>query len=246
MAKADYDAARAARQIDALVNRSKVRLYSHSPNDVLVQIALPLILILAICTRLTMMANSLAQQEGTGPAVMELWKQQVILRIDRVLGTWEAEAHLARFQDFSRVKWAQAWPDDPTYQRLCDKARELNDPAELRSRILAEAIAAQTAVAGSGLASVVPERDLELAPGSAEAAYAESYISQRLAKWHDQIEGLHWETVAYVAERLPLGTQTGADDARRQLQQIARELESRGYPLMDSIRAEYGKERGAS
>jgi len=103
VAKSGYNASRAARQIDALVNRSKTKLYTHSPNDVLVQIALPLILILAIIARLTMVASSMMAQQDTGPAVMELWKQQIILRIDRILDDWESDANLAVFSDFSRV-----------------------------------------------------------------------------------------------------------------------------------------------
>lgn len=242
MAKPDYNAARAARQIDALVNRSQTRLYTHSPNDVLVQIALPLILILAISTRLTMVAYNMLSQRDTGPAVMELWKQQVILRIDRVLDQWEADANLAVFSDFSRVQWQQAWPDDSRYQALCRKAQELNNPAALRAAILTSALASQKAATDDAMAAVVPEQDLVLQPGSAEAAYAEDYITQRLAQWSDRIEELHWETVGHIARRLPLGPQAGVVDARSQLHQIAVELETRGYPLITAVRAEYGAE----
>jgi hypothetical protein len=242
VATSRYNAARAARQIDALVNRSRTRLYTHSPNDVLVQISLPLILILAISTRLTMVAYNMRTQQDTGPAVMDLWKQQVILRIDRALSEWEAEANMAVFEDFSRVQWQEAWPADPRFQQLCSKARELNDPDRLGRAILTEALANQQAATAASMAAVVPDRDLALAPGSPEAAYAEAYITQRLAQWSDRIENLHWETVAHVAERLPLGPHSGASDARAQLQQIAAELQTRGYPLVAAVQAEYGHE----
>jgi hypothetical protein len=242
VARTNYNAARAARQIDALVNRSQTRLYTHSPNDVLVQIALPLILILAISTRLMMVAYNMHSQRDTGPAVMELWKQQVILRIDRVLEQWEADANLAVFSDFSRVQWQHTWPGDPQYQQLCRKAQELNEPAALRAAILTSALASQKAATDDAMAAVVPGQDLALAPGSAEAAYAEDYITQRLAQWRDRVETLHWETVGHIASRLPLGPQAGIADARAQLQQIAIELETRGYPLITAVRTEYGAE----
>jgi len=242
VAKSGYNASRAARQIDALVNRSKTKLYTHSPNDVLVQIALPLILILAIIARLTMVASSMMAQQDTGPAVMELWKQQVILRIDRVLDDWESDANLAVFSDFSRVQWQDAWPDDERYKQLCNKAQELNDTDSLRNAILADAISSQKNAAGPSLANVVPESDLTLEAGSAEAVYAEEYISQRLARWSDSIEQLHWETVGYIAEQLPLESEAGGFDARTQLQHIAEKLAARGYPLVSAVRAEYGEE----
>ncbi len=241
MAKTGYNAALAARQIDALINRSQTRLYTHSPNDVLVQIALPLILILAISTRLMMVAYNMHSQQDMGPAVMELWKQQVILRIDRVLEAWEREAHLAAFSDFAHVAFADAWPNDPRYSQLCRKAQELNDRAGLQSRILAAALARQSESTPGVVATMVPEADLSLEPGSPEAAYAEDYIAQRLAQWGDRIASLHWETVGYVAGRLPLAAKAGAGDARTQLLHIASELEKRGYPLVASVRAEYGR-----
>ncbi len=235
-------ASRAARQIDALVNRSKTKLYSHSPNDVLVQIALPLILILAIIARLTMVASSMMAQQDTGPAVMELWKQQVILRIDRVLDDWESDANLDVFSSFSNVKWQGSWPNDERYKQLCNKAQELNDRDALRQSVLADAILSQKNATALSLSAVVPGGDLALEAGSAEAAYAEEYISQRLAHWSDNIEQLHWETVGYIAEQLPLESEAGAFDARTQLQRIAADLAERGYPLVSAVRAEYGGE----
>jgi hypothetical protein len=245
VAKTAYNAKRAARQLDALVNRSQTQLYTHSPNDVLVQIALPLILILAITTRLTMVAHSMMAQQDTGPAVMELWKQQVILRIDREIDAWEREANLALFPDFSHVVFDDAWPEDPRFGQLCHKARELNDHERLQRSILSAALAHQADGTPGAVAELVPEADFTLEPGSPEAAYAEDYISQRLAQWSDLIAGLHWETVGHVAAHLPLADQAGANDARSQLQHIASELDKRGYPLVSSVRAEYGREEGA-
>jgi hypothetical protein len=238
VAERAYNAARAARQIDALVNRSQTRLYTHSPNDVLVQIALPLILILAISTRLTMVAYNMLSQRDMAPAVMELWKQQVILRIDRVLETWEREANLAAFTDFSHINFSEAWPDDSRYSQLCRKARELNDRDALQRRILTAALASQADSTPGAVATIVAEADFTLEPGSPEATYAEDYIAQRLAQWGERIEGLHWETVAQVAQELPLGTDAGGADALAQLETIAAELERRGYPVVATVRAQ--------
>ncbi len=243
MAEPAYNAARAARQIDALVNRSQTRLYTHSPNDVLVQIALPLILILAISTRLTMVAYNVLSQRDMAPAVMELWKQQIILRIDSVLGAWERDANLAAFPDHSHVVFSGTWPDDARYKALCSKAQDLNNRDALQRSILAAALSDQAATTPHAVAGIVPAAELALEPGTPEAAYAEDYIAQRLAQWSDRIANLHWETVAAVAERLPLASRGGAGDARAQLLHIANQLDSRGYPLVASVRQEYGDEK---
>ncbi len=237
MARPDYNAASAARQIDALVNRSRTRLYTHSPNDVLVQIALPLILILAISTRLTMVAYNMLSERDMAPAVMELWKQQIILRIDQALDAWEAEARLATFSDFSRIKFSDTWPDDADYSRLCLKARDLNDRDALQRRILAAALADQADATPGAVTTIVPGTDLQLEPGSPQAAYAVDYIAQRLARWSDRIELLHWETIGAVAQRLPLGADARGADAFAQLEAIAGELERRGYPVVATVRA---------
>jgi len=242
VATTDYNAAHAARQIDALVNRSQTRLYTHSPNDVLVQIALPLILILAITTRLTMVASNMNAQKDMVPAVMELWKQELIMRIDRALDAWEAEANLAMFPDFTRIQWADAWPSDERYQQLCRKAQELNDPHALQEYILATALASQEVESAAALNAMAPGQDLALHPGSPEAAYAEAYIAQRRAQWQESIERLQWETVGHVAIHLPVGPDAGAADAKAQLQRIAVGLQQQGYPLMAAVRGEYGTE----
>ncbi len=240
MAESGYNARRAARQIDALVNRSRTRLYTHSPNDVLVQIALPLILILAIMTRLTMVAYNMLSQRDMAPAVMELWKQQVILRVDRVLTAWERDANLAVFPDFTHVRLEDTWPNDTRFSRLCLKASALDDPVALRQSILNDALASQTAATPGAVEAIIPVADLMLEPGSAEATYAENYVAQRIGQWIDQVVALHWETVAHVAQNLPLATQASADDARTQLHLIADELKARGYPLIAAVSAEYG------
>jgi len=239
VARTGYNAARAARQIDALVNRSRTRLYTHSPNDVLVQIALPLILILAISTRLTMVAYNMLSQRDMAPAVMELWKQQVILRIDRVLAEWEAEAKLATFSDFTRITFSETWPDDSGYSQLCRKAQELNDRDSLQRSILAAALAHQAEAIPGAVTTIVPEADLALKTGSAEAVYAEEYIAQRLAQWSDRIELLHWETIGAVAQKLPLGADARGADALTQLKEIANELDRRGYPVIATVRADH-------
>ena len=64
-----------------------------SPNDALVQVALPLVLILAIITRLMVIEYTEAVR-NKGPRILEMWKQQLILRIDTVMDNWEREAEL--------------------------------------------------------------------------------------------------------------------------------------------------------
>jgi hypothetical protein len=231
----------AARQLDALVNRSGVKLYTHSPNDVLVQIALPLILILAITTRLTMLAYDLVSQRDTTPAVMELWQQQLIMRIDQALEAWEKEAHLEAFPDANSIEWAHAWPEDNDFKTLCNKANGLNEPAQLRDTILSSALSDQKAATPKTIGALIPES--ATLTDSREMAYAATYIGQRIASWSDQIESLQWDTVARIATGLPLANGQTEANAGSQLRAIASQLDTRGYPLLNSIKNEYGNQR---
>lgn len=234
------NAKRAARQLDALAGRSSVQLFSHSPNDVLVQIALPLILILAITTRLTMLAYTMVTQQDNGPAVMELWQQQLIMRIDQALDTWAADAQLPALAKIQPNDWTDAWPTDPTFQVLCAKSQALNTPSDLRNDILAQALAQQDAATSTAVNELLPPNAAAL--DSDEAAYAATYIDQRLASWANQVEALQWSAIATIAGRLPLGDQAGADDAAAQLRRIATELASRGFPLLNAVQHEYQNE----
>ena len=122
-------------RLEKLAKTSSPKLFSLSPNDVLVQIALPLVLILAIATRLMMMAT-----QDEGPVILELWKQQLILRIDWVLDKWEKESGLSMFPDFNRVQWNGIWPDDQQYQRLCANGKDLANIENLTLKLYHEAL----------------------------------------------------------------------------------------------------------
>ena len=75
------------------------------------QIALPLVLILAIITRLMVIEYTEAMR-NKGLRVLEMWKQQIILRMDTVMNDWEKQAELGAFPDFSRVQWKGAFQLD--------------------------------------------------------------------------------------------------------------------------------------
>ena len=79
--------------LDDLIRGKKKNSLSLSPNDALVQIALPLVLILAIITRLMVIEYTEAMR-NKGPRVLEMWKQQIILRMDTVMNDWEKQAEL--------------------------------------------------------------------------------------------------------------------------------------------------------
>ena len=45
-----------------------------------------------------------------GPRILEMWKQQLILRIDTVMDAWERDAELSAFPDFQRVRGREHFP----------------------------------------------------------------------------------------------------------------------------------------
>ena len=94
------------------------------------QVALPLVLILAIITRLMVIEYTEAMR-NQGPRILDMWKQQMILRSDTVMDAWERKAELGAFPDFSRIQW-EGIPKDSRFGNLCTKALELNDGQPFR------------------------------------------------------------------------------------------------------------------
>ena len=247
------DPSQQIRTIDDLASSSPKRMFALSPNDALVQIALPLVLILAIITRLMVISQSLAAQER-GPVILEMWKQQLILRIDRVMDDWATQAELPAFPDFDRIQWDGAYPADERFRKLCAHSQTLNDREHLQKDLYHQALNFQTEDSGEGapplalydpLAAVQPPNPedipAELLVTPERRAYALGHIDKRILQWQQQVENLQWATVAECAARLPLKEQSDTERAPQQLQRISTELAARGYPFIDRVTQEYGR-----
>lgn len=246
---------RAFRAIDDLASSSPKRMFALSPNDALVQVALPLVLILAIITRLMVIGQTIAAEER-GPVILEMWKQQLILRLDQVMGNWEEESQLRAFPDFSRVQWEEAFPNDLRYQTLCRTGQRLNDFQAMKLDLYHQALQYTPSESSSDTGSLQRKLDLydPLAvvqpenPGSIppeftitpeRRAYALMHVEDRMLQWKQQIENLQWSTVAACASALPLSSGFGEADTAQQLVAITGQLQEKGYPLLRSITEEY-------
>ena len=214
-------------QLDQLARGSAVSRFSMSPNDVLVQVSLPLILILAIATRLFT-----AQDQS--PLVLELWKQQVILRVEQTLNNWENSSSLMAFPDFSRVQWRGSWPEDARYQSLCLYARSLDNLGELKLRLLKEALETPVVVT-NGAAPAAFEGLID----NERREYALAHIEQRCLKWKSRVADLQWATVERVLSALPVGDPLTDRSLEKQMNNLSGALKEGGYPLMDSVLNEY-------
>ena len=227
-----------------------------SPNDALVQVALPLVLILAIITRLMVIEYTEAMR-NQGPRILDMWKQQLILRVDTVMDAWEKEAELGAFPDFARVQWEGAFPDDERFASLCSKALEMNDRSKLQDDLYNDALSYEPpageeegalqfitlydpiAKAQPADPSLVSE---DFIINKERRDYALGYVADRVAKWKEQVEGLQWAAVAQCADQLPLEEVGEAQDGvSAQLVRVAGELTKRGYPLLNTLVGEYGK-----
>lgn len=245
--------------LESLINGKGVRARrspSLSPNDALVQVALPLVLILAIITRLMVIEYTEAMR-NQGPRILDMWKQQMILRSDTVMDAWERKAELGAFPDFSRIQWEGAFPKDSRFGNLCTKALELNDGATLQENLYDAALAYAPPVedeenAGlfftlhDPLARVQPEDPSQVTEDfimdDERRAYAFGYIADRMAKWKEKVEGLQWSVVAKCADEMPLQDfGPGQDGVSTQLLRVANELKGCGYPLLNSVLEEYEK-----
>ncbi len=229
-----------ARRLDSLLGRTGAQLHTHSPNDVLVQIALPLVLILAIAVRLTMSAHSMVAGQRVNPVVMELWRQQVILRAEQVLDRWERESGLVLFPDLAPVRWEGGWPADERLAHLFSQAGALNDAESLRERLVADVLQDPFSALADPLRA---EADAMTADGEGflqMQSLAREIIGQRSRGWEEQIRFLQWELVAEVAASVPVTVETRAGDVRQEMQVLADALATRDYPLLDQVRGEFG------
>ncbi len=242
------DAMRQIRSIDDLVSSSPTKLFSLSPNDALVQISLPLVLILAIMTRLLVIGQTMTAQEES-PAILEMWKQQLIFRIDQVMDDWAVEAELPAFPDASRILWEGSFPGDARFQKLCEKSQELNKQDALQLRLYEEALLPDPDAEGpllvlyDPLASVTPDDVSILPPESLitpeRRAYALAHIADRMLQWRKQVEELQWTAISETAARLPLNESSQPVEAASELRRISKELSQRGYPFLDRVTQEY-------
>lgn len=231
-----------------LTRRRAGKTSPFSPNDVLVQVSLPLVLILAIAIRLMSLGQAVAMQDNRSRALLELWKQQFILRADRVLETWEQHSGLAALPRSDRIQWAHGWPDDERFRELCARARQLQDLSGLALDLYRRTIAFEpdaTSDASScffdlhdpdfptsaTIGPVAPE--LTMTPE--RRAYAMRYLEQRCRRWRIQVEELQWGALDRVLERLPVEDRLSSKRPTQQLQNLAEALRQRGYPLLPSV-----------
>lgn len=245
-------------QLDEAIGHPTHKLFNMSPNDVLVQISLPVVLILAIATRLITIGQGMSS-ESQNQAVMDLWKQHLILRVDRTLDTWEKESQIQQFSDFGRVYWEGAWPRDERFSQLCRKARELADLEALKLSLYRDSLTLQAVLTNAVSASsphwaVTLYDPIYSPPGTASNAvpaqfridtarrqFALQYIEERCKRWSRDVETLQWKLVDHLASQLPVGDPLTDADLDVQMKKIAAALESRGYPLLPDISHEYGK-----
>jgi hypothetical protein len=226
-----------------------------SPNDVLVQISLPLVLILAIATRLITMGQSMSDRERSA-VVLDLWKQQLILRMEQVLARWETDAGLAAFPAAARITWKGRWPADDRFQALSRHAQDLTRMDALTESLYREALtyvppegdAESTGVffplydaqiAGPPDPSAVLHEDFVM--NEERRAFAHAYLRERGEKWHQRISELQWGLVSRVVAGLPPEDALSDGRMAAQMHKLAGALSERGYPLLPAVAAAYGE-----
>ncbi len=236
--------------LDELERRQKKRLFTFSPNDALVQISLPLVLILAIATRLMIISQALSAAEQ-GPVILDIWKQQLILRIDRVMDDWRDASELSAFPDFDRIIWSEGWPADERFQVLCGKSRELDRMDEFIELIYQRALSYAAFEAEEGSVAVIYDPQSSVAPANVSGIpdafridderreFAKSYIRDRATQWREHVEGLQWNAIGRSASELPMEHALSDADIARQALKLVEAYTERGYPMLQTIAEEY-------
>lgn len=223
-----------------------------SPNDALVQVALPLVLILAIIARL--MVFEIRTED---PNYLDPWKQQLILRSEKVLSKWEKESKLGAFPEFSRVQWGETTPEDELFQTLCQRGKELEQIDKVKKKLYGQVINYEPDKEGVSKEEAIlfkdiydPEYSKKEVEGIGEQFiineekrnYAMQYIEERCLNWRTIIEGHQWEMLKKVLEGTTLtDVESGSDRISKLMEKIAGQLEAKGYPLLATIKDKYGK-----
>lgn len=243
------------RKIEQLANRGGGLVSGLSPNDVLVQIALPLVLILAIATRLITMSQAIMDRSQSA-VLLDLWKQQLILRMEQVLGEWEQSAGLNVLEDPGRISWEENWPDDTRLSRLFSAASVLNDMDQFSLSLYRAALHYQPSDESAADAffplhdpKESDATDVEHLPEDfvvtpERRAFALQYLEERAQRWSDTIEAMQWDVVGRILSGLPPDDDLRDGRMARQMRRIADELEDRGFPLLDGVVRAHGEDGG--
>lgn len=246
---------KAFRKLVHLGSKGDTAPYSYSPNDVLVQIALPLILILAIATRLMMVGQALqAENNDDSKIIIDLWKQQFILRIDKILEDWETSSGITLFSEFSRVNWNDGWPDDNSFKKLCSDGLALSDVNSMKMDIYRQVLTYRPDT-GADDGTIVKwplydpsiQKDVQKPEGlpheciidNAKRDWAMRHIEERCMRWKNHLEYLQWSSVDKVISSLPTGNDITHRSLAVQMKNLTRELAAKGYPLLPGISDEY-------
>ncbi|MGF1452425.1 MAG: hypothetical protein ACFB21_10175 [Opitutales bacterium] len=225
-----------------------------SPNDLLVQIALPLVLILAIVIQLMSLQVERAEAEES---FLEPWKQQLILRLDEVFAEWEEEARLDAIESASDISFGDRFPEDRDFSALSQRTQSLADPGRLTERLYQRALEYDPEEAGAPPEVVELFRPLydpasggtrpddisdEFVITPERREFAERYIDERMDQWQQQVQTLQWATINHIVSTLTIDDPLSSPNSAEQLERIAEALEDRGYPLLPAVVNEYSQQ----
>jgi len=236
-----------------LSGKKKKHGFALNANDALVQISLPLVLILAIATRLMVIGQQMAEEEK-GPKILDIWKQQLILRIDSLMNDWEKASYYNKFNDSSDITWQESYPNSEYLQTLCKNSKILDTIPSISTNFYIDALAYQPVSLASndisGTLTILYDSELSDIPEDTEEEYiispdhrqyALSHIQKRCFMWKSKVENLQWDIIANIAAKQPIEDNEITDqELAAQMQKIAYALKIRNYPILNSIRTEYG------
>lgn len=246
-----------AQQIEALeqtMNRTQEQKSSVSPNDGLVNLSWPIILILAIAaiatsgqaeaiSEITDVVQRLEKQDKD-EIILELWKQALIRRVDLVCASRREEWRLDMFPIADRVKRQQGWPSDGDFSHLCEHAKELNDTGKLTLSLYKAALANNADGLGRmfdpmtfrGSSPLVGPNVLGRSKEANEQrAFALARIRERCLHWREHVRELQLHVVEEVLDEPAAVASVMASDSSTMKLKIASALKKRGYPLLSDV-----------
>jgi hypothetical protein len=240
-------------EINRALFGARPRRSSIGPNDGLVNLSWPLILILSISAIVAAGqaeaisdANRVVNQwkdEGKEKILLDLWKQALIHRVEAVCREREESWKLNMFPHYSRVSTNAGWPADKDFGHLCCETEgPLSDTTALQCELYAAALAytndnmpgmydticfPNTAPDKLGTPNVLGESE----EADRQRKLAQKLIAEKVSLWNRVVRELQNSAILTLLDSSAVETVRDPDRIRMK-QRIRQQFGSRGFPLL--------------
>ena len=244
--------ARSLQRLESIAESRARRQSSIGPNDLLVNVSWPLILILSIAAinaagqaRAIMDIEAVVErwdESGKSQILIEVFRQQLLRKIDAVCEGQRQKLNVHLLPEFSRVATKSGLPDDGGFAEMCREAsRDLVDVESLTKDLYGKALIHVEdglepmfdPIVFPGTAPMVKSPNIlgESSQSKAYRQFAIDRIRERVTDWQFHVVSLQQQAVDHLLDSPAIERLRDAERSRT-AQHIRAEFDSRGYPLL--------------